>query len=124
MSKSPSTTFDSEHSSKATSIEAASGQAFDSVSQYLQAELEASGSDLSLLAKLNDTSIAKYEGLSRQAQDMLAHAYKIKQTYNEMEAQMVAVDNLVESIDNLEKVTRELDKYSLQLEAKFQKLLN
>ncbi|KAJ2593298.1 hypothetical protein H4R99_006136, partial [Coemansia sp. RSA 1722] len=62
-------------------------------------------------------------GISRQAQDMLVHAYKIKQTYNEMEAQIAEVDALVDSIKNLEEVADELDRYSLQIEAKFQRLL-
>ncbi|KAJ2342566.1 hypothetical protein IWW50_005421 [Coemansia erecta] len=105
------------------SVDSASRRAFDSTTQYLQAELEASGSDLTLLEKLNDASISKYEGMSRQAQDMLVHAYKIKQTYNEMKSQISEVDSLVESVDNLERVAQELDRYSLQLEAKFQKLL-
>ncbi|KAJ2497539.1 hypothetical protein GGH96_005032 [Coemansia sp. RSA 1972] len=74
------------------SVDAAARRAFGSTTQYLQAELEASGSDLGLLEKLNDASIAKYEGLSRQAQDMLVHAYKIKQTYNEMTSQIAQVD--------------------------------
>ncbi|KAJ1889672.1 hypothetical protein LPJ66_007910, partial [Kickxella alabastrina] len=65
-------------------IESASRRAFKSTALYLQAELESAGSDIHLLEKLNDASIAKYEGISRQAQDMLVHAYKIKQTYNEM----------------------------------------
>ncbi|KAJ1760325.1 biogenesis of lysosome- organelles complex 1 subunit 2 [Coemansia sp. RSA 1752] len=105
------------------SVDAAARRAFGSTTQYLQAELEASGSDLGLLEKLNDASITKYEGLSRQAQDMLVHAYKIKQTYNEMTLQIAQVDSLVESVDTLEHVAQELDRYSLQLEAKFQKLL-
>ncbi|KAJ2613873.1 hypothetical protein H4S08_001995 [Coemansia sp. RSA 1365] len=70
---------------KSESIDATSQRAFDSIANYLQSELEASASDLNLLEKLNDASINKYEGLSRQAQDMLVHAYKIKQTYNEMQ---------------------------------------
>ncbi|KAJ1816870.1 RalA-binding protein 1 [Coemansia sp. RSA 2671] len=107
----------------ASSIDVASRKAFGSTALYLQSELEATGSDLQLLEKLNDASISKYEGLSRQAQDMLVHAYKVKQTYNEMESQMAEVDSLVESINSLEKVAAELDRYSLQLEAKFQKLL-
>ncbi|KAJ2437745.1 RalA-binding protein 1 [Coemansia sp. RSA 2424] len=107
----------------ADSIDAASRKAFSSTALYLQSELEATGSDLQLLEKLNDASIAKYEGLSRQAQDMLVHAYKVKQTYNEMETQVAEVDSLVESINSLEQVAMELDRYSLQLEAKFQKLL-
>ncbi|KAJ2082093.1 RalA-binding protein 1 [Coemansia sp. RSA 455] len=107
----------------AGSIDAASRKAFGSTALYLQSELEATGSDLQLLEKLNDASIAKYEGLSRQAQDMLVHAYKVKQTYNEMETQVAEVDSLVESINSLEQVAMELDRYSLQLEAKFQKLL-
>ncbi|KAJ2486532.1 RalA-binding protein 1 [Coemansia sp. RSA 2320] len=110
-------------STTAGSIDAASRKAFGSTALYLQSELEATGSDLQLLEKLNDASIAKYEGLSRQAQDMLVHAYKVKQTYNEMEAQIADVDSLVESINSLEQVARELDRYSLQLEEKFQKLL-
>ncbi|KAJ2435504.1 biogenesis of lysosome- organelles complex 1 subunit 2 [Coemansia sp. RSA 2440] len=105
------------------SVDAAARRAFGSTTQYLQAELEASGSDLGLLEKLNDASITKYEGLSRQAQVMLVHAYKIKQTYNEMTLQIAQVDSLVESVDTLEHVAQELDRYSLQLEAKFQKLL-
>ncbi|KAJ2239290.1 hypothetical protein GGH98_006278, partial [Coemansia sp. RSA 454] len=60
--------------------------------------------------KLNDASITKYEGLSRQAQDMLVHAYKIKQTYNEMTLQIAQVDSLVESVDTLEHVAQELDR--------------
>ncbi|KAJ2058606.1 RalA-binding protein 1 [Coemansia sp. S146] len=107
----------------ADSIDTASRKAFGSTALYLQSELEATGSDLQLLEKLNDASITKYEGLSRQAQDMLVHAYKVKQTYNEMETQVAEVDSLVESINSLEQVTMELDRYSLQLEAKFQKLL-
>ncbi|KAJ2799372.1 RalA-binding protein 1 [Coemansia furcata] len=107
----------------ADSIDAASRKAFGSTALYLRSELEATGSDLQLLEKLNDASIAKYEGLSRQAQDMLVHAYKVKQTYNEMEGQLAEVDSLVESINSLEQVAMELDRYSLQLEAKFQKLL-
>ncbi|KAJ2499776.1 RalA-binding protein 1 [Coemansia sp. RSA 2052] len=107
----------------ADSIDAASRKAFSSTALYLQSELEATGSDLQLLEKLNDASIAKYEGLSRQAQDMLVHAYKVKQTYNEMETQVAEVDSLVESINSFEQVAMELDRYSLQLEAKFQKLL-
>ncbi|KAJ1723188.1 biogenesis of lysosome- organelles complex 1 subunit 2 [Coemansia erecta] len=107
----------------ADTIEEAARKAFSSTSLYLQSELESSVSDLQLLEKLNDASIAKYEGLSRQAQDMLVHAYKIKQTYNEMETQMSEVTALVESIDSLEQVADELDRYSQQLEAKFQRLL-
>ncbi|KAJ2552194.1 hypothetical protein EV175_003409, partial [Coemansia sp. RSA 1933] len=87
-------------------IDAASRKAFGSVALFLQSELEASGSEISLLEKLNDASISKYEELSCQAQDMLVHAYKIKQTYNEMEAQMAEVDSLVVSIDNLEQVAQ------------------
>ncbi|KAJ2488984.1 RalA-binding protein 1 [Coemansia sp. RSA 2050] len=105
-------------------IDVASRKAFNSTALYLQSELEATGGDLQLLEKLNDTSISKYEGLSRQAQDMLVHAYKVKQTYNEMKIQMAEVDDLLESINSLEKVAMELDRYSLQLMAKFQKLLN
>ncbi|KAJ2312300.1 biogenesis of lysosome- organelles complex 1 subunit 2, partial [Coemansia sp. RSA 2702] len=104
-------------SSAGDTVDAASQRAFDSMAQYLQAELEASGSDLTLLEKLNDASIEKYEGLSRQAQDMLVHAYKVKQTYNEMKAQVAEVDSLAESVDNLEQVALELDRYSVQLEA-------
>ncbi|KAI8325354.1 hypothetical protein GQ54DRAFT_295588 [Martensiomyces pterosporus] len=104
-------------------IEAASQKAFNSTALYLQAELEATGSDLHLLEKLNDASIAKYEGVSRQAQDMLVHASKTKQIYKEMEAQMAEIDGLVQSIDDLEQMALELDGYSLQLEAKFQALL-
>ncbi|KAJ2842707.1 biogenesis of lysosome- organelles complex 1 subunit 2 [Coemansia erecta] len=104
------------------SIDAASRKAFGSVALFLQSELEASGSEISLLEKLNDASITKYEELSCQAQDMLVHAYKIKQTYNEMEAQMAEVDNLVVSIDILEQISQELDRYSQQLEGKFQNL--
>ncbi|KAJ2785390.1 biogenesis of lysosome- organelles complex 1 subunit 2 [Coemansia interrupta] len=107
----------------ADAIEEAARKAFSSTSLYLQSELESSVSDLQLLEKLNDASITKYEGLSRQAQDMLVHAYKIKQTYNEMETQMSEVAALVESIDSLEQVADELDRYSQQLEAKFQRLL-
>ncbi|KAJ2745271.1 RalA-binding protein 1 [Coemansia sp. BCRC 34301] len=107
----------------ADSIDAASRKAFSSTALYLQSELEATGSDLQLLEKLNDASIAKYEGLSRQAQDMLVYAYKVKQAYNEMETHVAEVDSLVESINGLEQVAMELDRYSLQLEAKFQKLL-
>ncbi|KAJ2159460.1 hypothetical protein GGF46_003004 [Coemansia sp. RSA 552] len=106
-----------------TDAEAASRQAFDSMSRYLQAELEVSGSDLGLLEKLNDASIAKYEGMSRQAQDMLVHAYKIKQTYNEMKTQVAEVESLVGSVNKLEQVALELDRYSQLLEAKFQQLL-
>ncbi|KAJ1827103.1 RalA-binding protein 1, partial [Coemansia sp. RSA 2599] len=98
-------------------IDSATQRAFNSTSLYLQSELETSVSDLQLLEKLNDASIAKYEGISRQAQDMLVHAYKIKQTYNEMEAQISEIDALVESIKNLEQVADELDRYSLQIEA-------
>ncbi|KAJ2710513.1 hypothetical protein H4R19_003710, partial [Coemansia spiralis] len=61
-------------------VDGASRRAFDSMAQYLQAELEATVGDLGLLETLNSASIEKYEGLSRQAQDMLVHAYKIKQT--------------------------------------------
>ncbi|KAJ2751615.1 biogenesis of lysosome- organelles complex 1 subunit 2 [Coemansia nantahalensis] len=104
-------------------IDAASRRAFDSMARYLQAELGATASDLGLLEALNDASIEKYEGLSRQAQDMLAHAYKIKQTHIEMKAQIAEVDGLVKSIDSLEQVAQELDRYSLLLEAKFQQLL-
>ncbi|KAJ2724275.1 RalA-binding protein 1 [Coemansia sp. Benny D115] len=104
-------------------IDSASRRAFNSTALYLQSELESSASDLQLLEKLNDASISKYEGISRQAQDMLVHAYKVKQTYNEMETQMAEIDALVESIDNLEQVAQELDRYSLQIEAKFQRLL-
>ncbi|KAI9506859.1 hypothetical protein GGI25_000112 [Coemansia spiralis] len=104
-------------------IDAASRKAFSSTALYLQSELEASGNELALLEKLNDASIVKYEGLSRQAQDMLVHAYKIKQTCNEMETQLAEVDSLVESINSLEQVAQELDRYSQQLEAKFRKLL-
>ncbi|KAJ2376638.1 biogenesis of lysosome- organelles complex 1 subunit 2 [Coemansia sp. RSA 2607] len=107
----------------ADAIQEAARKAFTSTSLYLQSELESSVSDLQLLEKLNDASITKYEGLSRQAQDMLVHAYKIKQTYNEMETQMSEVTALVESIDSLEQVADELDRYSQQLEAKFQRLL-
>ncbi|KAJ2783089.1 biogenesis of lysosome- organelles complex 1 subunit 2 [Coemansia javaensis] len=103
-------------------VDAASQRAFDSMAQYLQAELESSASDLGLLEALNDASIEKYEGMSRQAQDMLAHAYKIKQTHNEMKAHIAEVDSLVESIDGLEQVAQELDRYSLQLENKFRQL--
>ncbi|KAJ1784264.1 hypothetical protein LPJ59_006392 [Coemansia sp. RSA 2399] len=110
-------------SSSTDSIDAASRKAFGSVALFLQSELEASGSEISLLEKLNDASITKYEELSCQAQDMLVHAYKIKQTYNEMEAQMAEVDSLVVSIDSLEQVAQELDRYSQQLEGKFQNLL-
>ncbi|PIA18073.1 hypothetical protein COEREDRAFT_6811 [Coemansia reversa NRRL 1564] len=110
-------------SNKSESIDATSQRAFDSIASYLQSELEASASDLNLLEKLNDASINKYEGLSRQAQDMLVHAYKIKQTYNEMQPHIAEVDTLAKSVDHLEKVAQELDRYSLQLEAKFQKLL-
>ncbi|KAJ1735160.1 biogenesis of lysosome- organelles complex 1 subunit 2 [Coemansia biformis] len=104
-------------------VDAVSRRAFDSVALYLQAELKVTAADLGLLETLNDASIEKYEGLSRQAQDMLVHAYKIKQTYNEMKAQIAEVDSLVESIDGLERVAQELDRYSLLLEAKFQRLL-
>ncbi|KAJ2080021.1 biogenesis of lysosome- organelles complex 1 subunit 2 [Coemansia sp. RSA 988] len=110
-------------SSNSDNIDATSQRAFDSMASYLQSELEASASDLSLLEKLNDASINKYEGLSRQAQDMLVHAYKIKQTYNEMQLHIAEVGTLVESVGHLEKVAQELDRYSQQLEAKFQNLL-
>ncbi|KAJ2798225.1 biogenesis of lysosome- organelles complex 1 subunit 2 [Coemansia guatemalensis] len=110
-------------SSNSDNIDATSRRAFDSMASYLQSELEASGGDLSLLEKLNDASINKYEGLSRQAQDMLVHAYKIKQTYNEMQPHIAEVNTLAESVEHLEKVAQELDRFSLQLEAKFQKLL-
>ncbi|KAJ1963037.1 biogenesis of lysosome- organelles complex 1 subunit 2 [Dipsacomyces acuminosporus] len=104
-------------------IEAASQKAFSSTAMYLQSELESAGGELHLLEKLNDASIAKYEGISRQAQDMLVHASKTKQIYKEMETQMAEIDNLVQSIDSLEQMALELDGYSQQLEAKFQSLL-
>ncbi|KAJ1847386.1 hypothetical protein H4R99_008555, partial [Coemansia sp. RSA 1722] len=58
-------------SAASDTIESATQRAFNSTSLYLQSELETSVSDLQLLEKLNDASITKYEGISRQAQDML-----------------------------------------------------
>ncbi|KAJ1953742.1 biogenesis of lysosome- organelles complex 1 subunit 2 [Linderina pennispora] len=104
-------------------IQNASKKAFHSSALYLQSELEASGNDLSLLEKLNDAAISKYEGVSRQTQDMLVHGYKIKQTYKEMEMQLAEIDDLVASIDSLEQMAQELDAYSLQLETRFKNLL-
>lgn len=123
MSSSSSSSNNGNHNDKDESIETTSRKAFDSTALYLQSELEASGSELHLLEKLNDASVTKYEGLSRQAQDMLVHAFKVKQIYNEMEVQIVQVESLAKSIDDLEQVAMELDKYSGQLEAKFKKLL-
>ncbi|OMJ26570.1 Biogenesis of lysosome-related organelles complex 1 subunit 2 [Smittium culicis] len=104
-------------------IKASSAKAFDKLQEYLLAEINSSGEDLLLLENLNLAAKTNFDKLSTEAQNSLAQATKIQQTYKQLELYLSQTDTIVSQVEDLELLANELDSYSKTLEHKFSQFL-
>lgn len=103
----------------------ANEEAFNKISDYLKAEMEASSKDYQLLDKMNKTTAACFKDYIVVAEKIAKNVDRI----NENQKARARLDNLNQTIDeldtkvnSLEALAYKIDSYSKRLEETFKRL--
>ncbi|KAL6056524.1 biogenesis of lysosome-related organelles complex 1 subunit 2 [Balamuthia mandrillaris] len=95
---------------------------FNNTAEYLQGELLVTSNDYKLLERMNQVMAGKYHTMTQQAAQLVAHMEEQQKRYESFTPYLQHIDEVSESVEELEKTVKLMDEYTKQLEAKFYKL--
>ncbi|XP_074648498.1 biogenesis of lysosome-related organelles complex 1 subunit 2-like isoform X2 [Tubulanus polymorphus] len=96
--------------------------AFEKAAEYMRGDLAATAEDYKLLEQMNRITIGKYAEMKQIAGNINHGMTDINEKYRNLQPYLDQIDQIEESVSNLEQATYRLDNYSKRLEAKFKQL--
>lgn len=107
---------------KEQDVQAAAERMFGSISEYLQAELKASGNEYDTLLAMNQTVADQYLDMAETGSNMVKFVEALQAKYEELQPCLDQIDEIDVSVTALEQAVGMMDAYTKRLEAKFKKL--
>ncbi|GAB1599996.1 biogenesis of lysosome-related organelles complex 1 subunit 2-like [Argonauta hians] len=89
---------------------------------YLRGELEGTADEYKLLEQMNQVTINKYSEMKHIAMNISRAMLELDEKYRSLQPYLDQIDQIEESVSNLEQAAYRLDAYSKKLESKFKTL--
>ncbi|CAI9726222.1 Hypothetical predicted protein [Octopus vulgaris] len=89
---------------------------------YLRGELEGTAEEYKLLEQMNQVTINKYSEMKHIAMNISRAMVELDDKYRSLQPYLDQIDQIEESVSNLEQAAYRLDAYSKRLESKFKML--
>lgn len=90
--------------------------------EYLRGELEGTAEEYKLLEQMNQVTINKYSEMKHIAMNISRAMVELDDKYRSLQPYLDQIDQIEESVSNLEQAAYRLDAYSKRLESKFKTL--
>ncbi|RKP06455.1 biogenesis of lysosome-related organelles complex-1 subunit 2-domain-containing protein [Thamnocephalis sphaerospora] len=97
--------------------------AFAKAARQLQGELLLSANDYRLLEEMNRHTKREYGSVAHHVQSIGLQGLPMRKTYQDYIPQLAQMDSIMNQVDKLDRMARELDQYTQELEAKVYRLL-
>ncbi|XP_070544511.1 biogenesis of lysosome-related organelles complex-1 subunit 2-like [Ptychodera flava] len=95
---------------------------FMKLEEYLKGDLAATAEDYKLLEKMNRLTIHKYSEMKQMTSSIATSMQTLNEKYKSLQPYLDQIDQVEESVANLEQAAYRLDAYSKRLETKFKQL--
>ncbi|XP_077999324.1 biogenesis of lysosome-related organelles complex 1 subunit 2-like [Glandiceps talaboti] len=95
---------------------------FMKLEEYLKGDLAATCEDYKLLEKMNRLTIHKYSEMRQMTSSIATSMQTLNDRYKSLQPYLDQIDQVEESVANLEQAAYRLDAYSKRLETKFKQL--
>jgi biogenesis of lysosome-related organelles complex 1 subunit 2 len=95
---------------------------FAKAADYLKGEFDATTEEYRLLEQMNRATITKYAEMKDISTNISIAVKNLDDKYNSLQPYLEMIDQVEESVSNLEQAAYKLDAYSKRLEAKFRQL--
>lgn len=95
---------------------------FSKSSEWIQGELESTTEEYKLLEQMNSVTATKYSDMRQITSNIAKGMAALNLKYAELEPYLKQIDEIDESVTQLETAAFKLDAYSKKLEAKFNSL--
>lgn len=95
---------------------------FAKTADYLQGELVTTSEDYKLLEQMNKATSNKYSEMRFIASGISKAMAELNEKYRGLQSYLQQIDEIEESVSNLEQAAYKIDAYSKRLEAKYKQL--
>ena len=97
---------------------------FEKVATYFHGELDAAAEDYAVLEKMNRVTTAKYVDMKTTGANIAKALNELNEKYAAIAPQLEQIDQVEESVAQLEEAAQKLDLYSRELEKRWKQFEN